>query len=941
MHLLSLLAVLGVVRGAANPFSQYPLLHIGDKLNCSHTGAPCAKAHGAFAWPLTEPDASSLAAFSLRHMSFIGSDGAAQVALLHTAGGGPVVKYMESRPVCGGSEGQRTPFVVGCNATVNFETGGFRADARVYLAANLTAPAAAADTTLEVCLARGVGGRQVSPLVASTAPGNFSDYEGTAFVFWVRLRGELLKVTAVSAPTHAGCQRLGVQRGLDGTPPGSYPAGEPVLAPLFVGGLPTGSGALPFVAEYRSFYAWSSLANFTVDAIVQQGVDGAWFDSYSPGTRGQDLGGATVEVWSVPAGRTLSLAEAFAGQVARLNAVWAWVLPRAPAAVIWANNFEGWFPYNDTDGSPVPGDRSFVVPAAAATVGLNRPFDGASLESWTAQFKGGCFPQNGFAAEADVVYAAEADWLAHVDALLDAAAANVSLAAMTGSAGCESGLQVYLKSRPALDALHYASYLLGVRALGGTPAAAAGPLLGTSAFAAPAAGVAGWPAGLSAAALNPLYTLPLGAPALPPAAAAEYALAPGVYARRFGAALVLVNPTPHDAAQRTPLNGTFYDATGDDPRVPITDVTMAAFSGRVLLAAPPPRRETWTANFKHLGMLAFGTLESSPFTLNGTLYIMGAQMGRFAPDGSSHSFFCVMDAATGRTVSCPNVSSGFAFQSAVTDDARGVVWVFGSAWDRPNSHEPGCAPWGCGACAQGHCYVAAWSSADLVTWSGPTVAVQLAPNKTVPNVGVGFVPASAPAVPGVPRHQAFMVLEGTAGIAVNTNTDGDLSTGWVHLNTTAYYVPGGAAGCPSARYHGGFYYAMGGGNYVWLARSANLTAGSWEYAPANVEQGCVRGLEDCGPGSGVARIAEGFYTQYWSNDSDKGARAFLSNVSLWNWAANDVDFADASGSPPTTFIYGTSVNDAAPANWSGKSQNGYQVGSYDGTVGEWLASFFA
>jgi hypothetical protein len=302
-----------------------------------------------------------------------------------------------------------------------------------------------------------------------------------------------------------------------------------------------------------------------------------------------------VEVWSVPAGRALSRAEAFAGQVARLNAVWAWVLPRAPAAVLWANNFEAWFPYNDTgSGAPVPGDRSFVVPAAAAAAGLRRPFDGASLESWTAQFKGGCFPQSGFAAEADVVFAGEAAWLAHVDTLLDASAANVSLAAMTGSAGCQSGLQVFLKSRQALDALHYASFLLGVRAEGGTPAAAGGPLLGTSAFFARAAGVAGWPEGLSAAALDPLYTLALGAPAPPPpagAGAAGYALAPGVYARRFAAALVLVNPTPLDAPQRTPLNGTYYDATGEDPSAPITDVAMAAFSGKVLLSAPPaPRR---------------------------------------------------------------------------------------------------------------------------------------------------------------------------------------------------------------------------------------------------------------------------------------------------------------------------------------------------------------
>jgi len=279
--------------------------------------------------------------------------------------------------------------------------------------------------------------------------------------------------------------------------------------------------------------------------------------------------------------------------------------------------------------------------------------------------------------------------------------------------------------------------------------------------------------------------------------------------------------------------------------------------------------------------------------------------------------------------------------SAITDDERGVVWVFASAWDRPNNKEPGCAPWGCGACAQGHCYVAAWSSSDLMAWDGPHVAVQLAPNKTVPNVGVGFVPAAAPPVPGVPRHQAFMVLEGSAGIAINTNFNGDLSTGWVHLDDATFAVQGLAAGCPSARYADGFYYAMGGGNYVGLARSANLTKGSWEYAPGgSVEQGCVRELEDCGPHSGVARIAQPYYSEYWGNHSDKGARVFLGNMSAWNWAANDVDFCDAGGQAPTTFIYGTSVNDAAPKNWTGKAQNGYQIGTFNGTVGEWLSSFW-
>lgn len=342
------------------------------------------------------------------------------------------------------------------------------------------------------------------------------------------------------------------------------------------------------------------------------------------------------------------------------------------------------------------------------------------------------------------------------------------------------------------------------------------------------------------------------------------------------------------------------------------------------------------------------TLESSPFALNGTLYIMAAQMGRFYPDGEAHSFFCVMNADTGAVVSCPNSSTGFAFQSAVSDNQRGRVWVFGSAWDRAQSSAPNCKPWGCGACAQGHCYVGAWSSTDLMTWDGPHPAVTLPENVTVPNVGVGFLPSGSPPPPGLPPHQAFMALEarlpGAQGnmIAINVGTDGDLSVGWHLLNSSSFGIGpavGEASGCPSARFADGYYYVMGGGNNVDLVRSSNLTLESWELTPrGHVEQGCVRGAEDCSPGTAIASIGP-LYTEYWGNGSDHGMRAFLTNMSDWNWAANDVDFCDMGGVGPTTFIYGTCAQ-TAPANWTGKAGNGYQIGQFAGTVGEWLASYY-
>jgi len=245
-------------------------------------------------------------------------------------------------------------------------------------------------------------------------------------------------------------------------------------------------------------------------------------------------------------------------------------------------------------------------------------------------------------------------------------------------------------------------------------------------------------------------------------------------------------------------------------------------------AAPSP--SPWRPNFEHVGALAMDTLESTPFTLRGVLYVMQAMMGAFAPDGEAHSFFCIHAAATGAVVSCPNSSSGYAFQSAIVDDARGVLWVFGSAWDRAQSHKPGCAPWGCGACAAGRCNVSVWSTTDLVSWAGPAAAVQLPPGVTVPNVAVGFRPRAAPPA-GLPQHQAFMILESSAEMAINVGADGNLAENWVLLNASYRMTNAGEApGCPAARYNArdGFYYVMGGGNYVDVARSRTLLAGSWE-----------------------------------------------------------------------------------------------------------------
>ncbi len=193
-------------------------------------------------------------------------------------------------------------------------------------------------------------------------------------------------------------------------------------------------------------------------------------------------------------------------------------------------------------------------------------------------------------------------------------------------------------------------------------------------------------------------------------------------------------------------------------------------------------------NFEPQGAWGDHGQEASPVFLNGKLYMVQSIMGKFPADGSQggHSGFCVYDARTGSTVSCPDSSSAYAFCSAIVDHTAPphTLWVFCSAWDRANHTYCDNSAWGCGACSDAAhgmgtgCYVASWSTQDLKTWEGPEHAVTLPLNQTVPNVGTSMVTASS-SIPGLPKHQAFMALENSEyPIAINTGADRDLSKNW-------------------------------------------------------------------------------------------------------------------------------------------------------------------
>lgn len=380
-------------------------------------------------------------------------------------------------------------------------------------------------------------------------------------------------------------------------------------------------------------------------------------------------------------------------------------------------------------------------------------------------------------------------------------------------------------------------------------------------------------------------------------------------------------------------------------------ISQTMLRSAVLTAALLLPAAAWAPNYAHAGAWVGSSLESTPLYYRGRLYLMQSQMGNFFPDQKPHAFFCIFDGVTGERVACPPSSSGHAFCSAIVDASPGraeTLWVFCSAWDRA-SHDCPTPGWGCGACsdpwASGGCYIGAWSCASYdvaaCQW-GFSRALTLPGNMTVPNVGVGLVPQGHGAA-SLPPHQAFMALEAPSSIAVNTGAGGDLGSGWQLLDPTRFGVEGVSDGglCPFSRYdpQTARYYVGGGGDNVNLMRSANLSRGSWEAPPSGraIAQGCVRGAEDCAPGSGVARIAAGYYTGYWGNGSDRGDRVFLQNLTEWNWSVNDADVA-YNGSH-TLFIYGQ-CQQTAPRNYTGKGGNFYQLGVFSGTTEEWLASYW-
>ena len=169
-------------------------------------------------------------------------------------------------------------------------------------------------------------------------------------------------------------------------------------------------------------------------------------------------------------------------------------------------------------------------------------------------------------------------------------------------------------------------------------------------------------------------------------------------------------------------------------------------------------------------------------------------------------------------------------------------------------------------------------------------------------------------------------------LAINTGTDGDLSTGWQIL-PFPHISP--ITACPSIRFdrRTGYYYVLGGGKTISVARSQNLV--NWTAAKQPMAE----------PAALLGRAYENrigpYYSGYWDTQSPHSAeRLFLNNMTAWNFGVSDADVCCDDDTGPAHIIH-LAIAQFAPKNFTGLHGPGYLAGgSTNKSLMEFLASHF-
>eukprot|EP01043_Picozoa_sp_COSAG02_P011603 COSAG02_NODE_430_length_22462_cov_52.755042_9_plen_666_part_00 len=391
--------------------------------------------------------------------------------------------------------------------------------------------------------------------------------------------------------------------------------------------------------------------------------------------------------------------------------------------------------------------------------------------------------------------------------------------------------------------------------------------------------------------------------------------------------------------------GTYPNCSGNPPAPP----------------GPPGPAPSWLPRYDATGVYTnslWKSAESTPFRFNGRMYVMESVEGDgnfFNKTTQGGSYFRITDLTTGIVLRNVSESIGHAFFSAVVDDERGVVWVFGAAhhrgWDNlgpcDDNSKTGGSP------AKG-CYVGAWKSSDLTNWSKTFKTVTFPDGNYTQNNDVTWVRPSyfdweARHGRALPRHQAAMALEaegGNFGVAINIGTDGDLSRAaeW-KIVSSVQRMPEHA--CPAFRYdpmHGDYYLTGGGETQEGPYRSKDLR--SWTKSPLSpltqnsvtLANAYMRSLADRD-----GKISP-FYKEKWAELSPAETdlqKLFLANISKWSWGHSDFDWCCDDNKAPTYLLYMV-TQQGHPDGWNSHTQGSWfqAMGMANTTIIDWLRGYF-
>lgn len=359
--------------------------------------------------------------------------------------------------------------------------------------------------------------------------------------------------------------------------------------------------------------------------------------------------------------------------------------------------------------------------------------------------------------------------------------------------------------------------------------------------------------------------------------------------------------------------------------------------------------------------------ENTPLRLDGRLLMMessGHGCDTVFPGYNSSvsgdcSYFRLRDMHTGMIIANVSESRRHAFFAAVADHKRRMLWVFGSAHARNNKMFPN----SCDVAPHKGCYVGVWNASfdDLTTWSETRKSLVLPDGYSLYNNDVAIVsgPHAPHGVPGLPDHQAVMIIEQRTDdshkfpfispFAVNTGSDGDLSGPWVLLKNDSFSLdyPKGAAGegtgdAPTIRFDPseGYYYSIGGG---WItngpARSRNLT--HWEVSPlapmaAPDTRTAAVGLP---PTDSIRGLNPDNYTAIWPSPIPDSLKEWAANLSKWDWGVTDPDLCCGDGEGPS-FLTNTLSRQGAPANATGDMFSFSRMRVSPLELYAWLRSYF-